>query len=357
MTQSPAKPAKDPLVCAVGYDGLCTFEFGIAVELFGLPRPEFAQWYRFQVVQAEPGPMRAIGGITLQADADLSTLAQASLIIVPGWRGVDVPVPDALCQALKAAHERGARIASICSGVFVLAAAGLLDGKSATTHWRYTDQLAQRYPTINVNPDVLFIEDNNVFSSAGSAAGLDLGLHIIRADYGAKAAATVARRLVLPAQRDGGQQQFVPRPAPKARAGSSIAALQDQIRSTLDQDWPIARMAQEAATSPRTLARRFAQETGLTPLNWLTAERVTRAAELLETGAVPMADVWTTSGFGSPETFRKEFRRKLGVPPTKYKERLGAGLQAGVDSGRGHDRIISKVGDGVPFEATGFSTA
>ena len=317
-------PQQDPLVCVIAYDGLCTFEFGIAAELFALPRPEFDHWYRFHVVQAEPGPMRATGGITIMADASLDTLQGASLIIVPGWRGAETPVPDALCKALQDAHAGGARIASICSGVFVLAAAGLLDGKRATTHWRYTDLLKQMYPNIDVDPDVLFVENDQILTSAGSAAGLDLGLHIIRQDYGAQVAATVARRLVLPAQRDGGQRQFVPRPEPKARIGSGIAALQDQIRATLNENWPLDRMAQTAATSNRTLARRFAEEVGQTPLNWLKQERIARAAELLENGQITLSDVWQSCGFGSPETFRREFRKAMGVPPIRYRERLGA---------------------------------
>jgi len=323
MTKPHQTTTQDPLVCAIAYDGLCTFEFGIAVELFALSRPEFDNWYRFSVVKAEAGPMRAVGGITVEADADLDVLQEASLIIVPGWRGADAPVPDALCKALKAAHDRGARVASICSGVFVLAAAGLLDGKRATTHWNYTDKLAQKYPSTVVDPDVLFVEDDRVFTSAGSAAGLDLGLHIIRNDYGAQVAATVARRLVLPAQRDGGQRQFVPRPEPKARVGSGISSVQDHIRSKLDEEWPVDRMASTAATSERTFTRRFSEEVGLTPLNWLKGERVARAAELLENSEVPLSDVWIACGFGSAETFRREFRKAIGVPPVRYRERLG----------------------------------
>lgn len=317
---------KHPLVCAIAYDGLCTFEFGIAVELFALPRPEFENWYRFATVKAEPGPIRAAGGITLDADENLDLLQEASLVIVPGWRGADTPVPEPLCAALRAAYRNGARIASICSGVFVLAAAGLLNGKSATTHWRYTDKLADRYPDVTVDPDVLFVEGDRVFTSAGSAAGLDLGLHIIRQDYGAQVAASVARRLVLPAQRDGGQRQFVPRPEPKARVGSGLSALQDLIRASINEDWSIERMAKAAATSGRTLARRFNEETGTTPLNWLKGERISRAAELLENGSIPLADVWEICGFGSAETFRREFRKTMGVPPVRYRERLGVPL-------------------------------
>jgi AraC family transcriptional activator FtrA len=324
MTKPAPTPPQKPLVCAIAYDGLCTFEFGIAVELFALPRPEFENWYRFATVKAEPGPIRALGGITLDADENLDLLADASLIIVPGWCGVDTPVPEALCATLRAAYRRGARVASICSGVFVLAAAGLLNGKRATTHWRYTDTLAARYPDVEVDADVLFVEADRVYTSAGSAAGLDLGLHIIRQDYGAQVAASVARRLVLPAQRDGGQRQFVPRPEPKARTGSSLAALQDRIRGAIDENWPIERMANVAATSARTLARRFHEEVGTTPLNWLKVERVSRAAELLENGSIPLSDVWDVCGFGSAETFRREFRKTMGVPPVRYRERLGS---------------------------------
>ncbi len=323
-TANDPETARRPLVCAIAYDGLCTFEFGIAIELFALPRPEFEHWYRFAAVKAEPGPLRATGGITIDAADDLGLLQDASLIVISGWRGADMPVPAELCTALRDAHARGARIASICSGVFVLAAAGLLDGKTATTHWRYTDMLAERFPKITVDPDVLFVENQGIYTSAGSAAGLDLGLHIIRQDFGAQAAASVARRLVLPAQRDGGQRQFVPRPEPKARIGSNLATLQDCIRASIDENWPIARMAKTAGTSARSLARRFHEETGATPIQWLTAERVSRAAELLEYNNMPLTDVWEACGFGSAETFRREFRKVMGVPPVKYRERLGA---------------------------------
>ena len=316
------KVARDPLACVIAYDGLCTFEFGIAVELFALPRPEFKQWYRFATVKAEPGPLRAMGGISIEAESDLTALQEASLIIVPGWRGVDSPVPPALCSALRAAHTKGARIASICSGVFVLAAAGLLDGKTVTTHWRYTDLLASRFPELTVDPGALFVGKDGIYTSAGSAAGLDLGLHIIRQDYGAQVATSVARRLVLPAQRDGGQRQFVPRPEPRVRGSSNLAALQDKIRTSLDENWPIARMAKVAGTSARSLARRFHEESAVTPMQWLRAERVFRAAELLENAAIPLSDIAQACGFGSPETFRREFRKLIGVPPIKYRERM-----------------------------------
>lgn len=217
MTNHPTL-SRDPnrLVVALAYDGLCTFEFGVAVEVFGLARPEMGEdWYRFAVAAVDDGEMRATGGVRFTADGGLELVEQAGTIIVPGWRGMDAPVPDALCAALQRAHAKGARLLSICSGVFVLAASGLLDGKRATTHWRYTEALKERYPAITVLPDVLYVDEGTVLTSAGSAAGIDLCLHLIRRDFGTKAANMVARRLVVPPHRDGGQAQFIDKAVPE----------------------------------------------------------------------------------------------------------------------------------------------
>lgn len=185
-------------VVALAYDGLCTFEFGVAVEIFGLPRPEMGErWYRFAVAAVDDGELRATGGIRLMTDGGMALLGEADTIVVPGWRGIDSPVQPALCEALVAAHARGCRIISICSGVFVLAAAGLLNGRQATTHWRYTDQLRARFPRIEVIDDVLYVGAEGVMTSAGSAAGIDLCLHLVREDFGVEAANLVARRLVV----------------------------------------------------------------------------------------------------------------------------------------------------------------
>ncbi len=311
-----------PLVCLLAYDGLCTFEFGIGVEVFSLHRPEFQRWYRFRTVAAEAGPLAAQGGVSILADTGLEGFKGASLILVPGWRGCDAEVPEDLIAALRTAHARGARLASICSGAFVLAAAGLLDGRRATTHWRYTERLAARYPSIEVLPDVLYVDDGDVMTSAGSAAGIDLCLHIVRKDFGAESANTVARRLVLPTHRDGGQRQFVHAPVPRVRGGR-IGPLLDRIRERLDEPWPIKRMASEAGMSARTFARRFGEATGSTPLAWLTATRVSRAAELLETSDSPLSDIATSCGFRSPETFRREFRVARGVSPSRHRAQFG----------------------------------
>ena len=223
-------------VAAIAYDGLCTFEFGIAVEIFGLPRPELdIPWYDFRVCGVDDGPASATGGVSLNITHGIETLAWADTIIVPGWRhGADETVPTGLREAVSTAHGRGARLVSICSGVFVLAAAGILDGKRATTHWRHAARLKALYPRISVEPDSLYVDEGQVPTSAGSAAGLDLCIHIVRRDHGPDIANSVARRLVLPTHRDGGQSQYVPRPV--APDGHAIRPLLDLLKPS--PSWP-----------------------------------------------------------------------------------------------------------------------
>ena len=214
---------------------------------------------------------------------------------------------------------------SLCSGAFVLAAAGLLDGKRATTHWRYFDALAARHPGLTLVPDVLYVDEGSVLTAAGSAAGLDLCLHLVRRDWGPRAANQVARRLVVPPHRDGGQAQYVERPVPRERAGGSrLAGLLDRVRAALDQDWPIERLAAEAAVSPRALHRRFQEASGLSPGAWLLGERVARARELLEGAALPVDDVAAACGFGTAATMRYHFRTILGISPAAYRDRFRA---------------------------------
>ncbi len=321
--QPPPGPA-NPLVATVAYDELCTFEFGCAAEVFGLPRPEMGpHWYRFAVAGADPGPLRAMGGLHVSVDGTLDLLAQAGTVIVPGWRGVDAPVPEALCTALRDAHGRGARILSLCSGAFVLAAAGLLEGRDATTHWRYAEALTRRYPRLRFVPDVLYVDEGSVLTAAGSAAGLDLCLHLVRRDWGAAVANQVARRLVIPAHRQGGQAQYVERPVPRERAaGSRLGPLLDQVRGALDQDWPTERLATEAALSLRALHRRFREATGQSPGAWLIGERVARAQDLLESTGLPVEDLAVACGFGSAATLRHHFRAALGTSPAAYRARF-----------------------------------
>ena len=303
-----------PLVCILAYNNLCLFEFSIALEVFALPRPELEHWYDYQVIAATPYTLRGIGGVTVNAKYDLTALAKASLIVIPGWQGT----PSAeLIAALVTANRQGARIATICSGVFLPAACGLLNGKKATTHWQYADLLARQYSEIDVNPDVLYIDQGDVLTSAGSAAGLDLCLHIIRSDFGAKTANTVARRLVLPAHREGSQARYIPRPTPKHV--DLFSPLLDQIRSTLNEPWTTERMASRAAMSKRTLLRRFQESTGESPTTWLVMERLALTREMLETTDFTISQIAEATGFVTADILRHHFRRHFQLSPLRYR--------------------------------------
>ncbi|HSI39216.1 MAG TPA: transcriptional regulator FtrA [Xanthobacteraceae bacterium] len=313
-----------PLVIALLYDELCTFEFGIVAEIFGLDRPEMgAGWYRFASCPVDEGPMRAHGGILVSASAGAAMIDEADLIVVPGWRGAEAPVPEALCERLRAAHARGARLASICSGAFVLAATGLLDGAVATTHWRYADALRRRFPAVEVDDSALYRTHGRIFTSAGSAAGIDLLIEIVRQDFGASAANSVARRLVMPAHRTGGQAQFLERPV-RMRERTEIAPLLDTVRTDLSGRWTIARMAAECRMSSRTFLRRFVEATGAPPGEWLTSERLEAAKTMLREGDGSLDDVATAAGLGSAHGLRHHFRQRLGISPSDYRARFMA---------------------------------
>lgn len=312
-----------PLVTALLYDGLCTFEFGIVAEIFGLSRPEMGEgWYRFASCAVEQGPLRAHGGFMLLADEGIDLLDRADIIVVPGWKGVNEPVPEALCARLRQAHDRGARLVSICSGAFVLAATGLLDGGSATTHWRYAEALRRLHPTIEVDDRSLYRNHGRIFTSAGSAAGMDLLIEIVRQDFGADAASSVARRLVMPAHRTGGQAQFLERPVP-IRRQSEIAPLLDQMRAGLGTVWTLERMAAECRMSVRTFVRRFAEATGTSPGEWLTAERLEEAKRLLVVGRLGIDEIALAAGLGTADTLRHHFRKRIGISPREYQMRFG----------------------------------
>lgn len=314
------------LVVALAYDRLCTFEFGCVVELFALPRPELGvDWYRFAVCASEPGPVRAAGGIKVQAPYRLALMDRADTIVIPGWRDPDETPPEPLLKKLRAAHRRGARLCSICSGVFVLAAAGVLDGATVTTHWRYAERLQAHYPALRVNPDALYVDAGRIVTSAGSAAGLDMLMHLVRRDHGSAIANRVAQRLVLPPHRDGGQAQFVPRPLPSV-GGDRLAKLIDWMRAHAGQPHTLASLAARAAMSPRTLQRQFRDATGLGPYEWLIRERVGLAKEMIERDpALPVARVAALAGFGSEESLRRHFRRIAATSPAAYRRSFDAG--------------------------------
>jgi AraC family transcriptional activator FtrA len=309
-------------VAALAYDGLSPFEFGIVVEVFGLPRPEIrVPWYRFEVCSLERRPLRATGGVTLRAAAGLEALRRAGTIVIPGWRSPDERPPQRLLDAVRAAHARGARLVTICSGVFVLAAAGLLDGRRATTHWRYVDSLRRLHPRVRVEPDVLYVDEGEILTSAGSAAGIDLCLHLVRCDHGAEIANQVARRLVVSPHRDGGQSQYVPIPAGTAEGGG-LGRVLEWAQRRLHETLSVARLARQAAMSPRTFARRFREETGTTPHRWLSHQRVLAAQQRLETGREPIDRVAEGVGLRSAATLRVHFRRRLQTTPTAYRRRF-----------------------------------
>jgi AraC family transcriptional regulator, transcriptional activator FtrA len=317
----------NPLVVALVYDGLCTFEFSCAAEVFGLPRPELGpNWYRFETCSMKGRDVRGQYGLRMKADGGLDRLMTAGTIVVPGWEGINVPVPVLLLDSLRKAHASGARLLSICSGSFVLAATGLLDGRRATTHWRYADAFRQRFPLIEVDPNVLYVDEGAVLTSAGSAAGLDLCLHLVRRDWGPAIANQVARRLVIPPHRDGGQAQFLERPVDRLehRSGqrATLPSLLDTIRKRLGDPWRIADLARHAAMSERTFMRRFRAITGLSPADWITHARIDRARELLEGTALPIERIAERCGLGTPATLRHHFRKKVGVSPATYRRRF-----------------------------------
>jgi AraC family transcriptional activator FtrA len=283
-------------------------------------------WYRFAVCGIEPGPLRAAGGLTVSVDRGLDVLGEADLIVVPGWRGIDAPVPDDLISALRAAHARGARVMSLCSGVAVLAASGLLAGRRATTHWRYVSDVAARYPEITLDASVLYMDEGSILTAAGSAAGIDLCLHVVRGDFGAEAANSVARRLVVPPHREGGQAQFISAPVPQEREGVRLGPLIEWMRARLDEVQPISLLAAKAGMSQRTFQRRFETTTGSSVGEWLLKERLRYARELLERrGDASLDDIAIACGFGTPATMRHHFRKRLGTSPGAYRRSFSGG--------------------------------
>jgi AraC family transcriptional regulator, transcriptional activator FtrA len=312
------KPSNHQVVIVV-YDGLCTFEFGCAFEVFGLSRPEMGpNWYRCRTAAADSGPIRGAGGLRIEPDGGLELLDDADTIVLPGWRAADAAAPQPLIAALRQANAAKTRILSICGGTFVLAQAGLLVGKRATTHWRHIEKLTANYPEIIVEQQALYVDEGTILTSAGSAAGLDLCIHIVRKDFGAKAANSVARRLVVAAHRDGGQTQFIRRSLPPP-SGARLSALLDTIRARIGEAWTIERMAAQARLSVRSLQRHVREATGMAPGAWLQNERLAHARDLLEETTLSVEAIATHVGFGTATNFRQHFKAATGLSPTLYR--------------------------------------
>jgi AraC family transcriptional regulator, transcriptional activator FtrA len=322
MPKTSAGEGASRLVAVLAHEGVSTFELGIAIEVFGLPGMG-SDWYRVVTCSDRPGEkLSANGGVAIVTDAGLDTLAGAGTIIVPGSPDIDAPPSPAVVAALIEAHAKDKRIASICSGVFVLAAAGLLDGRRAAVHWANAEALGRRYPRIAVDANVLYVDEGNILTSAGRAAGLDLCLHIVRRDYGIESANLAARRLVVAPHRSGGQAQFIPRPVPPE--GDRLGDVFAWARRNLDRDLSIDRLAEKARMSRRTLIRRCAAATGLAPGEWVLQARVAEACRLLEATPMPIEQVAAAVGLGSAENLRHQFRTRLRTTPTRYRSSFAA---------------------------------
>jgi len=316
--RSGSSPTGRHKLAVVVLDGAAQFELGIAYEVFGIDRTHMTpNWYEFFLVAGQEGPVRTEAGFVLDTPYGVESLSQMDTIVVPACTGDSLGSAQ-LREALCAAHIRGARIASICTGAFILAEAGLLEGHRATTHWAHTERLVAEYPTIDVYPDVLYIEDGGVLTSAGAAAGLDLCLHMVRSDFGSEIANTIARRLVVPPFRDGGQAQFIDAPMPRADS-DGLGPLLDWAMARLGDPLTLEDLAREAHVSTRTLVRRFQSTLGTTPLQWLLMQRVRRAQNLLEASDEPVERIASMAGFGTAANLRQHFTRALGVSPMAYR--------------------------------------
>ncbi|SDM54645.1 helix-turn-helix domain-containing protein [Allokutzneria albata] len=303
-------------------EGSNPFELGVATELFGLRRSELDRpWYEFTLCSAEPSVSMHGNMFTLSRVATLDAVDSADTLIVPNRPDPGAGPTQAVVAAVRRAAERGTRLVSFCTGAFTLAAAGVLDGRRATTHWLWAERFAARFPAVLLEPDVLYVDDGDVLTAAGSAAALDLGLHLIRRDHGAEIANAVSRRLVFAAHRDGGQRQFVARPVATV-PDASLAPLLAWAQENLAEPLTVADLADRAALSPATLHRRFQAELGTTPLAWLTEERVTLACRLIERGELRLDRVAEASGLGTTSNLRAQMRRRTGLTPSAYRRRF-----------------------------------
>jgi transcriptional regulator GlxA family with amidase domain len=304
-------------VAVVVLPGVIPLEFGTAALVFG-----WDPHYDLTVCAEDRAAQVPGSGFTINTSAGLEGLKRAETVIVPGYEDVDASVSPAVLDALRVAHARAARVVSICTGAFALAAAGLLDGRPATTHWRWTDELQRRYPEVEVLPNRLFVDDGDILTSAGVTTGIDLCLHLIRSDHGAAAANTRARALVAPPQRQGGQAQFVERLVPEATS-HQLGPLRDWMLENLALPHDLDTLAKRALMSRRTLTRRFREETGLSPMRWLADARIDRARELLEATTEPVENIGRLTGLGAPASLRAAFHRHLGTSPHEYRSLFG----------------------------------
>jgi transcriptional regulator GlxA family with amidase domain len=305
-------------VAVLALDEIAPFELGVVCEVFGVDRTEEGvPSFDFAVVAGDPPPLRTTMGFTVDTPYRLDRLESADLIAVPASRSDREPPEEAL-EALRTAVDRGARVLSVCTGAFVLGAAGLLDGRRCTTHWRHVEELGQMYPLADLQPDVLYVEDGPIVTSAGTAAGIDACLHIVRQEFGQAVVNTIARRMVVPPHRDGGQAQYVLEPVPECDS-ESLAPVLTWMLENIQIDVTVEELAGRAVMSPRTFARRFRAETGTTPYAWLLSQRVAKAQNLLESGDEPIERIADLCGFGSASVMRHHFVRARATTPQAYR--------------------------------------
>ncbi|WP_326821323.1 helix-turn-helix domain-containing protein [Streptosporangium sp. NBC_01756] len=300
-----------------------TFELACAAQVFGIERPGLPTRYAFSVCTEQPGPIATHAGYDMLVTDGLDALDRADIVIIPGWLPVKEPPSSAVVRALRRAHSRGARVVSICSGVFALAHAGLLDGRRATTHWELADELAACFPHIHIDPDVLYVDHGDVATSAGAGAGFDLCMHLIRKDQGARYAAHVARTMVMPPHREGGQLQYAAPPHP-AQMDGTLAPLLEWITERFGEPVTIEGMAGHAGVSTRTLARQFADQLGTSPGRWLLAQRIATAQDLLESTDLPLDAIARRVGLSSATNLRRRFHNALGTTPGAYRRTFRA---------------------------------
>ncbi|MFI9046078.1 GlxA family transcriptional regulator [Streptomyces sp. NPDC053427] len=291
------------------------FELGCAVEVFGTKRPAVPQHYAFEVCTETPGPVPTTGGYAMAVSQGLSALETADTVIIPGWLPTEEPLSDLVCRSLLRAHARGARLVTICSGVFALARTGLLDGRSATTHWARAEQLRREFPRVRVEPDRLYVDHGDVATSAGAGAGFDLCLHLVQNDHGAAHAALLTRHMVLPPHREAGRAQYTPPPPP----GNALNGLLKWAEERLDTPLSVDDLAAYLGVSPRTLARRFADQFDTSPGAWLLSRRVAAARTLLEETDLPVEAIAARVGLTSAVNLRRRFRSETGTTPGAYR--------------------------------------
>ncbi|KAB7771638.1 helix-turn-helix domain-containing protein [Xanthomonas sp. LMG 12461] len=312
-------------IAVVAFDRISPFHLAVPCQVFEARPDTDLPAFDLRVCAADPGPLCTDAGFAIQVQHGLEALEDADTVIVPSWRDAAEPAPAALCQALRRAHAAGAQVVGLCLGTFVLADAGLLDGRPATTHWAALARFAQRHPQVRLQPDVLYVDDGDVLTSAGTVAGIDCCLHLVRRRHGADVANRIARRLVVAPHRQGGQAQYIEQPLPASRRDAQLGPTLDWMLQRLDQPQRLDALAAHARMSRRSFTRQFRQVTGTTVVQWLAHQRLVRAQQLLERTDLPLERIAADCGFGSAGALRLQFTRDLGLPPSAYRRGFRAG--------------------------------